>query len=132
MFSHIVVGARDLARMTAFYDAILAPVGLVRGGTGLIGGRPGMLWVHPGRRWPQFCIQPPFNGLPSTWGNGMQISFAAPTRAAVDAAWRIGVSLGGIDEGKPGLRDRYASDYYGAYCRDPEGTKLCFLHANGL
>jgi len=22
--------------------------------------------------------------------------------------------------------------YYGAYCRDPEGNKLCLVHAGGL
>jgi hypothetical protein len=30
MFSHVMVGARDLARMGAFYDAVLAPLGLRR------------------------------------------------------------------------------------------------------
>jgi hypothetical protein len=26
---------------------------------------------------------------------------------------------------------RYAPDFYAAYCRDPEGHKLCFVHARG-
>ena len=30
MFSHVMVGARDLARLGAFYDAALAPLGLKR------------------------------------------------------------------------------------------------------
>ena len=129
MYSHIVVGARDLARMTAFYDAVLTPLGLVRVGDGEIGGQPGMLWRHAGRRWPQFCIQPPFNGLPATWGNGVQVSFAAPSREIVDVLWRTALANGGSDDGAPGLRDRYAPDFYAAYCRDPEGNKLCFVHA---
>jgi catechol 2,3-dioxygenase-like lactoylglutathione lyase family enzyme len=132
MYSHVVVGARDLSLLTAFYDATLAPLGLVRTGDGRIGEQPGMLWAYPGRRWPQFCVQPPFNGLPSTWGNGVQVSFAAPTREAVDAAWQAALFHGGTDEGEPGLRERYAPDYYGAYCRDPEGNKLCFVNAGGL
>jgi catechol 2,3-dioxygenase-like lactoylglutathione lyase family enzyme len=132
MFSHIIIGARDLALLTAFYDAALAPLGLVRAGSGSIGGRPGMLWRHADQRWPQFCVQPPFNGLPATWGNGVQVSFAAPTREAVDAAWRIALAHGGADEGPPRPRPAYAPDYYGAYCRDPEGNKLCFVHAGGL
>jgi hypothetical protein len=69
---------------------------------------------------------------PRAWGNGMQVSFAAPTREAVDAAWRIALAHGGVDEGPPGPRPAYALDYYGAYCRDPEGNKLCFVHAGGL
>ncbi len=132
MYSHVIVGARDLARLTAFYDATLAPLGLVRVGDGKIGGGPGMLWRRPGQRWPQFCVQPPCNGLPATWGNGVQISFAAPTREAVHAAWQAALAQGGTDDGAPGLRERYAPDYYGAYCRDPEGNKLCFVHAGGL
>jgi catechol 2,3-dioxygenase-like lactoylglutathione lyase family enzyme len=129
MYSHVIVGARDLARMVAFYDATLAPLGLTRVGDGVIGGSPGFLWTHPGRRWPQFCVQPPFNGLPATWGNGVQISFAAQARSAVIAAWEAAIAHGGFDEGAPALRDRYAPDFFAAYCRDPEGNKLCFVNA---
>ncbi len=91
-----------------------------------------MLWRRPGQRWPQFCVQLPFNGLPATWGNGVQISFAAPTREAVHAAWQAALAQGGTNEGAPGLREQYAPNYYGAYCRDPEINKLCFVHAGGL
>ncbi|TSJ64514.1 VOC family protein [Starkeya sp. 3C] len=128
MFSHIILGARDLARLTAFYDAVLAPLGLLRVDAEDDGGPPGSMWVMPGGAWPQFYVQLPFNGLPATWGNGTQVSFAAPSPAAVDAAWRALVEHGGTDEGAPGLRPNYAADYYGAYGRDPEGNKLCFVH----
>lgn len=128
MFSHINLGARDLARMTAFYDAVLAPLGLVRVDVEDDGGPPGAMWTLPGRHWPQFFVQLPFNGLPATWGNGTQVSFAAPSPAAVDAAWQALVDNGGVDEGEPGLRPNYAPNYYGAYGRDPEGNKLCFVH----
>jgi catechol 2,3-dioxygenase-like lactoylglutathione lyase family enzyme len=128
MFSHINLGARDLARMTAFYDAVLAPLGLVRVDVEDDGGPPGAMWTLPGRHWPQFFVQLPFNGLPATWGNGTQVSFVAPSPAAVDAAWQALVDNGGVDEGEPGLRPNYAPDYYGAYGRDPEGNKLCFVH----
>ena len=111
---------------------MLAPLGLARAEGGTIGGRPGLLWRRPGQRWPQFCVQLPWGGLPATWGNGVQVSFAAPSREAVDAAWHAALAHGGTDEGAPGLRERYAPDFYGAYCRDPEGNKLCFVHADGL
>jgi len=132
MWSHIIVGARDLERMTAFYDAVLGPLGLIRQDEPSDGGPAGHKWVMPGRRWPQFFVQLPFNGLPANWGNGMQVSFAAPSRAAVDAAWRALIEHGGTDEGAPGIRENYDPDYYGAYGRDPEGNKLCFVHAEGL
>ena len=132
MFSHIILGARDLETMAAFYDVVLAPLGLARENTYDDTGPAGMMWALPGRRWPQFFIQLPFNGLPATWGNGTQVSFAAPSRAAVDAAWQAALAHGGTDEGKPGTREHYDPDYYGAYCRDPEGNKLCFVHADGM
>lgn len=132
MFSHIIVGARDLGRMSAFYDAALAPLGLVRAEAEDDGGPPGALWLRPGRAWPQFYVQVPFNGLPATWGNGCQVSFAAPSREAVAQAWAAALAAGGTDEGAPGPRPNYGADYYGAYCRDPEGNKLCFVHAGGL
>ena len=132
MYSHIQLGARDLPRLAAFYDAVLHELGLERMPNDNDGGPPGAGWQVPGRRWPQFFVQEPFNGLPATWGNGVQVSFAARSRAQVDAAWKTAVQLGGQDEGAPGLRPQYSADYYGAYCRDPEGNKLCFVHAEGL
>lgn len=128
MFSHIILGARDLPRLTGFYDKVLAPLGLVRVDEPSDGGPAGSMWVMPGSRWPQFFVQLPFNGLPATWGNGTQVSFAAPSPAAVDAAWQAATENGGTDEGKPGLRPNYAPDYYGAYFRDPEGNKICVVH----
>ncbi|WP_287811974.1 VOC family protein [Pseudomonas sp.] len=132
MYSHIQVGARDLPRMVAFYEAVLGELGLVRMADDVEDGPPGAGWQRPGQHWPQFFVQAPFNGLPATWGNGVQVSFAAASRAQVDAAWQTALAMGGLDEGQPGLRPRYSADYYGAYCRDPEGNKLCFVHTPQL
>src|SRR3546814_5001121 len=92
MFSHIQVGARDLDRMAAFYDKVLTPLGLQRQPFQPDGGPPGMVWQRPGRRWPQFVVQLPFNGLPATWGNGWQVSFAAPPQAVVREAWETALA----------------------------------------
>jgi catechol 2,3-dioxygenase-like lactoylglutathione lyase family enzyme len=132
MFSHIILGARDLDLLTGFYDRVLAPMGLVREEAEEDGGPAGRLWVRPGEAWPQFWVQLPWNGAPASAGNGGQVSFAAPSQAAVDAAWQAAMAAGGQDEGGPGLRPQYAADYYGAYCRDPEGNKLCFVHVSAF
>ncbi|HQT85561.1 MAG: lactoylglutathione lyase [Acidiphilium sp. 37-64-53] len=132
MFSHIMLGCRDLTCLIGFYDAALAPLGLIRKASEDDGGPAGAGWTRPGQRWPLFYVQYPLNGLPSTWGNGVQVSFAAPSRSAVDLAWQAALDHGGSDEGAPGLRPQYEPDYYGAYCRDPEGNKLCFVHTTGL
>lgn len=132
MYSHIIVGARDLEGMARFYDRVLAELGLEAMADDNDGGPPGKGWKRPGQRWPQFFVQLPFNGLPATPGNGTQVSFACTSHDQVDAAWAAALANGGSDEGSPGVRSRYAPDYYGAYCRDPEGNKLCFVHAAGL
>ncbi|WEX85737.1 VOC family protein [Sinorhizobium garamanticum] len=132
MFSHIMVGTRDLESLTRFYDAVLAPIGLERGHQEDDGGPVGHTWRRPGTAWPHFIVQYPFNERPATWGNGVQVSFAAPSQDAVDRAWKAAIDNGGNDEGAPGPRPHYGSDYYGAYCRDPEGNKLCFVHTAEL
>lgn len=128
MFSHIMLGARDLRRMGAFYDAVLAPLGWQPCRDHDYGDAEGLLWRVPGQPLPEFWVQAPWNGLPATWGNGTQVSFLAPDRAAVDLAHAAALAHGGSDEGAPGLRLHYSPTYYGAYCRDPEGNKLCFVH----
>ncbi|NJO36502.1 MAG: VOC family protein [Rhizobiales bacterium] len=127
-----MIGARDLPKMMAFYHAVLAPLGLRRHEEPAEAGPAGIIWQRPGRRWPQFALRTPLNGLPATCGNGVQISFAAASPDIVEAAWHLALQHGGTDEGAPGLRPRYNDDFFAAYCRDPEGNKLCFVHANAL
>lgn len=132
MFSHIILGARDLDLQTAFYDAVLSHLGLIRRAAEDDGGPAGSLWTERGQDWPQFWVQLPFDGRLATAGNGVQVRFRASTQAAVDVAWKAAIAAGGIDEGAPGLRPAYDPDYYGAYARDPEGNKLCFLHMDAF
>lgn len=130
MYAHIQLGVRNIEAMTAFYDAVLAELGIFRvTELGRIG-PAGIVWRLPHARWPQFVINKPFNGEPPTIANGSQVSFLAPSRTAVDAAWKKALSMSATDLGQPGLRTRYAADFYAAYCLDPEGHKLCFVHTS--
>ncbi|MDQ0070420.1 catechol 2,3-dioxygenase-like lactoylglutathione lyase family enzyme [Variovorax boronicumulans] len=128
MFAHIQIGVKDLGRMCAFYDAVLAHFGLQRSVDPSRTGPAGIYWQHPGQRWPQFVIGTPVNGQAPSRGNGSQVSFLAPSRSVVDAVWATALAHGATDQGAPGLRPRYAPDFYAAYCLDPEGHKLCFVH----
>lgn len=132
MFSHVMLGANDVRRMARFYHAVLEPLGLQCADEPSDDNPSGLTWSIPGRRWPQFVIHAPFDGKPASVGNGVQVSFAAPAPETVDTLWRLALDNGGTDEGWPGLRPHYADDFYAAYCRDPEGNKLCFVHAGGL
>jgi catechol 2,3-dioxygenase-like lactoylglutathione lyase family enzyme len=129
MFSHVTIGARDMAALTAFYDAILRPLGHVRAADH---GHDGwQAWGPPGAP-PRFWVGPPFDGRPPSSGNGWMAAFEAPSRAAVDAWHAALLAAGGSDQGAPGRRPHYHPDFYGAYGRDPEGNKLCAAcHAPG-
>lgn len=133
MFSHVVVGARDLARMGAFYDALLAPLGIARRWEGREGDGPrGIGWSAAGARLPGFFVSEPFDRRPAGAGNGCMTAFLAPSPDAVRAAHAAGLAAGGTDEGAPGERPRYGRGYYGAYLRDPEGNKLHVVHRGDL
>ena len=55
---------------------------------------------------------------------GAHICFRAPDRAAVDAFHAAALVHGGRDDGPPGLRTNYHSDYYGAFVLDPDGHRI--------
>ena len=128
MFSHICVGCSDLARSAAFYDALLAPLGLARRAVMPDGGPVAACWTAPGRALPRFYVYRPFDGRPVSVGNGSMVAFAAASPDAVTAAYSAGLKAGGSDEGAPGPRTRYGAGYYGAYLRDPDGNKLHIVH----
>jgi catechol 2,3-dioxygenase-like lactoylglutathione lyase family enzyme len=124
MFSHVTLGSNDLARCGEFYDALLAPLGVVRREVTPDGGPDALCWGLPGQALPRFYVYRPFDGEPARSGNGAMVAFLAPSERAVDQAFAAALARGGSDEGQPGRRDRYGKGYYGAYLRDPEGNKV--------
>lgn len=128
MFSHATVGTNDIGAASAFYDAVLAPLGLVRRAVTPDGGPAAACWVMEGSPLPRFYVYVPFDGKPASAGNGCMVAFAATSPAAVRAAHAAGLAAGGIDEGAPGPRPHYGDGYYGAYLRDPDGNKIHVVH----
>ena len=121
-FTHVAVGTNDLGKARIFYDTVLAPLGLKRIADL---GEAGAIW---GVDSPSFFVMKPIDGEAATAGNGVTVSFVAPSRAAIDAFYAAALSAGGIDAGLPGTRD-WAPNAYAAYVRDLEGNKLtayCF------
>jgi catechol 2,3-dioxygenase-like lactoylglutathione lyase family enzyme len=122
MYSHVTLGTNDAARAVAFYDKVLAVLGLARQESDIAKGYAGYA-VAPDTT-PQFWVTTPFDRKDATVGNGVTIGFEAPDRATVDRFHAAALAHGGTDEGPPGLR-HYHEHYYGAYVRDPDGNKLC-------
>ena len=123
IFSHLTVGSSDMDRSVRFYDAVLAPVGLVRLKSFRAASGYGPK-DFAGINLPFWILRPQDRKVASA-GNGVTVAFTVPSRAAVDAFHAAALANGGTDDGPPGLRTHYHPDYYGAYVRDPEGNKVC-------
>ncbi len=121
---HVSIGVTNIKHAKTFYDAVLAPLGItpvmpVNAGGQLVGVGYG---DDPHK--PTFWIQFPVNGQPASMGNGVHICFAASTRAAVDDFYLAAMAHGGIEDGRPGVREQYHPTYYAAFVRDPDGNKI--------
>ena len=120
---HVSVGVTNMKRSKAFYDAVLAPLGMAPVYPVEIHGQlVGVGYGVPDK--PAFWIQLPINAQPASMGNGVHIAFRADARAAVDAFFLAALEQGGAEDGRPGLRTEYHPDYYGAFVRDPDGNKI--------
>lgn len=120
MIDHVGIGCSDLFASRRFYEAALAPLGI----TVLVELTPEMTGgdysgIGMGRDRPSFWF-----GNDGARGTGVHIAFQADTRAQVDAFYAAAMAAGGRDNGKPGLREHYAPDYYGAFVWDPDGINV--------
>jgi len=118
IFTHVVVGANDVAKSRAFYDATLGALGIKN-----LGPMGANAFLY-GKDSPEFLITKPANGKPACYANGGTIGFAAPSRAAVHEFHKAGLASGGTDEGAPGPRT-FTPTAYASYLRDPDGNKIC-------
>ena len=118
MFSHVMVGANDVAASKKFYDAILGTLGVSAGkidpkGRAVYSTSTGV-----------FMITKPIDGQPASGANGGTIGFAGASSKQIDEWHAAGLSNGGTPcEDSPGAR----GGYYLAYLRDPAGNKICAL-----
>jgi len=125
MFSHVFIGVSDFERALAFYQPLMAVLGITQ--RFCDPARPWAGWQLPGQARPLFLIGAPHDGQAHAAGNGQMTAFLAPDRASVDHAHALALAHGGSDAGAPGLRPDYHAHYYGAYFRDPDGNKLCVV-----
>ncbi len=114
MIDHVSIGVRDLAASRAFYEAVLAPLGLAamleREGT-----------VGFGKRYPEFWLNARPGRAPVDEACGTHVSLRAPDREAVHAFHETAIAAGGRDGGGPGPRPQYSQVYYAAFVRDLDG-----------
>jgi catechol 2,3-dioxygenase-like lactoylglutathione lyase family enzyme len=126
MYSHIMVGADDVAASKTFYDAVLGALGVPAGTTDDKGR------VFYMTKTGVFSISKPIDGEAASAANGGTIGFAAASPEQADAWHAAGVANGGTTcEDPPGVRQGGMGALYLAYLRDPAGNKLCALHRMG-
>ena len=125
MFSHVMVGVKDLEASRKFYDAVL----------GTLGQAPGMannnryFYRNPNG---SFGITTPINGEAATVGNGSTYGFKAISTEQAEAFHAAGLANGGVTcEDPPGWREGPSGKLFLAYIRDPDGHKICVVHRPG-
>ena len=123
MFSHVFVGANDVATSKKFYDAALGAIGVPEGKVDPKGR------VFYRSKTGMFGITKPIDGKSATHANGGTIGFVCDSPEEVKAFHDAGVTNGGKSiEDPPGWREGAAGKLYLAYLRDPAGNKICALH----
>ena len=119
MFDHVTIRVADRSRSERFFDTVLATLGIVtsRSSRALA-------------EWSDFGIYEAEQGHAVT--RRLHVGFAAPSREQVDEFWREGTEAGYADDGRPGPRPEYGSDYYGAFLLDPDGNSAEAVHHGAL
>jgi len=120
VIGYTTIGATDLERAKAFYDAVLAPLG----GRRTLTYERSQYYGGPGRG-AMLGVVLPFDGQASSVGNGVMVALTAESAAAVDQVHAAALAAGGTCEGPPGQR---MANFYGAYFRDLDGNKLCAFY----
>lgn len=122
MFSHLMIGANDVAASKTFYDAALGALGIKEG---RVDPKGRAMYMHNGGI---FMLTTPINGQAASGANGGTIGFAATTPEEAEAFHKAGLTNGGTAiEDAPGWREGNGMRLYLAYLRDPSGNKICAM-----
>ena len=117
MIDHISIAVGDLAGSAAFYERLLATIGMTK-----LVEREGT--VGFGKKYPEFWLNARPGKRPEPDSTGTHICLRARNEDMVDAFYEEALAGGGRDDGAPGTRQAAMTSYYGAFVLDPEGNKL--------
>ncbi len=128
MLDHVSLPVSNLPRSALFYERVLAPLGLSRRRKL----EHAVAFGPEDRNAPVFWLLEDGGAASARAGLGLHVSFAAPTREAVDSFHAIALASGARDAGAPGPRPEYTQPFYGAFVLDLDGFKIeavCREHA---
>ncbi|MDM5147767.1 VOC family protein [Candidatus Persebacteraceae bacterium Df01] len=113
MIDHIGFVISDYEKSKNFYTKSLSPLGIE-----LVMEEQG--WAGFGKKGKaEFWFGPDGQAH-----KRMHVAFLAETRSQVDAFYEAALSAGATDNGKPGVREIYHPNYYGAFVIDPDGHNI--------
>ncbi|WP_299348508.1 VOC family protein [uncultured Shimia sp.] len=130
MIAYVTVGADDMVSAERFYSSFLPSLGYTleryHGDLSYLPpGTPGQPSVSP-----DFYVKRPFDGEPTSAGNGAMVAFQARDQQQVRDLYAAALAAGGFDEGAPGFREAYGPQFFVGYLRDPHGNKIALFSSN--
>lgn len=118
MIGYVTIGTNDKDRARVFFDALMGEMGAKR--------------VFDLMHLTAYGTSPldfflavctPLDRNDANFGNGTMVALKVDTPGDVKRLYAKALELGGMDEGKPGLRP---GGFYCAYFRDLDGNKFNF------
>ncbi|MCZ2849460.1 VOC family protein [Modestobacter sp. VKM Ac-2978] len=117
---HLNIAVPDLAAAMAFYEPVLASIGIAQ-----------MLVIPAGDHGPAmtgygWSDRKPFFWLvdDGTVGTNMHLAFTVDTRDEVHVFHEAALAAGATEREAPAVRPEYHPDYYGGFVDDPHGINL--------
>jgi catechol 2,3-dioxygenase-like lactoylglutathione lyase family enzyme len=126
MIDHVTLQVGDVGQSRAFYEALLAPLGIAPGHidgaavgffgpvgflgpVGFFGPEPGSFWICPAQRGQD---------------RELHVAFTATSRDVVRAFHRVALTMGTEVLHAPRLFPAYHENYFGAFVRDRDGHNI--------
>ena len=124
VIDHLTLGVNDLTRSREFYVRALLPLGFAEISVRRDDAHEVAFGLDEA---DDFTISTAYDTAAP-----VHVAFAADRREQVDAFYAAALTAGGRDNGRPGLRPQYSSDYYAAFVLDPDGNNVEAVHHGRL
>jgi len=126
MLDHVFLSVSDIDRSIAFYEKVLAPLGIAHAvdydGSQGPAGHPDLKGFGANRRVFFWLRVGPVEG------RAAHVGFVANGQREVDAAYAAAMAAGATSIHPPGPQVHYDPRYYAAQVRDPDGYSLEFVY----
>ena len=117
MIGYTTLGVTNMDAAKSFYTDLLGAKVLFDGDR--------IAMIGQSMSQPMVAVCVPYNEEAPSPGNGGMIAFPAGSQEAVHTLHAKALELGATCDGEPG--SRIPGQFYGAYVKDADGTKLCFF-----